>query len=972
MNQSEWIKEVFKHRPDGFDPYIETHFETENGLKYGSWNKYQGQKQVDERSVFPNEIIIDIDTENTEKAIEENRKVLTFLDSKGYDYILADTGGTGYHIHLFFKYPGIDLEQYREYRVALYEYLRAKTEEEVNADTQLWDDQPVTFDVSNSKGHLVRAIGGRKPETGHRKTVVNPSELKKKEIEDIEEVDYPERLPWMMEISKTGTSKADLSIQEIQEKVEEVKEQEEKVHDKKTEIDVKTKIKGIEDVRDIPASKVLDLLDIEYKEDINFECPFHADNNPSANLHRKDGVERLYCFSNSCAENSRVKVWNAVDILIDSGYEFKEAVKKLGEEFGIKVQIGFNPIDYYGTNVNGNNSVRPERLVSEIMEQYEFKNVIGEGFYVWKDNYWQELNEDNDLIGTEVDKRLQNETSARNRNNVRDMIKNREEVKVEKKDFKSPDKLIPFKNGVYDLEEDELVEHKPEYNFDFQYEVSYRPELAGENNQVQQFIETLMPESEEDQKKLREIAALCLAPWKINQKVPILYGQGSNGKNQFVKIIWKMLGEDSYHKTSARDLQQDTFEMASVVDKQMAFFDEFEDVSKPGQLKTLVGDEHQKVREMRKESYTVETSVYPIFAANELPNPSDDSDGFYRRWEIIDFKQKFTPEPDDGNPDRIPVKELEERYMNQEALDAFATTLIDDLKRLIKENRLTGQQTTEETRRQWMKKGNALYAFIDTYLAPGDLPEEDGGSTNDWIIKDELLDIVNNYMEANNNSEIKKHRLTRALDSHPDFRIWKTYRPETEDGSRPRAYAGLKLDEDHVPDVQQFLGFNAYNSKPLHSANELGKWMDIVDSQIVGKALIYLSRKKDHSASLFELVRELDMVDTDLPDLQDSKFLLTDNKVVDGYSYPVFRIDFDAIEEAPEIIDLDRQRVVTASDFVLDRIDSWSNDTRVEIQELIEKAEAEGLSGEDVEAKIEQLEDDGTLYEPEPGVVQKL
>jgi len=970
MNQGEWIQEVIKHRPEGFDPYVEKHFHTDNGLQYGNWNKYQGQKQIDERSVFPNEIIIDIDAETTEKCRKENKKVLTYLDNNGYDYILADTGGTGYHIHLFFQYKGIELEQYREYRIALYEYLKAECREKVDAETQLWDEQPVRFNTSNSKGHLVRALGGRKTSTENRKTQVNPTQLEKKNIEEHEEVEYPARIPWTLQISKTGTDKSDLSIKQIKDKVEEIKKEEQEMHKAEVETDYETKISGLEDVRDIPASKALEYIDIEYKKDANFECPFHDDGDPSANLHEKNGVERLYCFSNSCAQNGRVKVWNAVDILVEHGYTFKEALKNLSEEFGVDVQIGYNPNDYFGNNVKGNYVVQPERIVNEIMDQYKLKNVLGGGFYVWKEGYWQEINEDNDIIGTEVDKRLKNETAAKHRNNVREMIKNKDAIKVEEEEFQTPEKMIPFKIGVYNLEKDKLVEHKPEYNFDFQYKVDYNPDL--DDNSVQRFIQTIMPDSEDKQDKLREVAVLSMAPWKINQKVPIFYGQGSNGKNQFVKIIKKIIGDASYHKTSARKLQQDKFEMASVVDKQMAFFDEFEDVSKPGQLKTLVGDENQNVREMRKESYTAKTSVYPIFAANELPNPKEDNDGFYRRWEIIDFKQKFTPEEDDGNPTRIPVKKLEEKYMNEEALSAFATTLINDLQRLMEENKLTAQQSTDETRRTWKKKGNALYAFIDKYLAPGDLPQEDGKGTDDWIVKDELLEVINNYMEVNNNSKVKKHQLTQALDNHPDFRIWKTYRPELEDGSRPRAYAGIKLRADNVPDVQRFLGFNAYASAPISTANELGEWLDIVDSPVVGKVLIYLSKTEKHEVPLFELVRNLDLEHSDIPPINNSDFVEIGSESVAGQSYPTYKIDYEGIEAADPKIDLENREIVRVTDYVKDQVESWSSDTRIDETDFIEDLKEEGFPEKRIEHEIDKLKSDGVLYEPEPGRLGKL
>jgi len=962
-----------KKRPSGFDPFVEQHFETEKGLQYGSWNKYQGQAKIDERSVFPNEIVIDIDTEDTETARKENKKVLTYLDNHGYDYIVADTGGTGFHIHLFFNYEGLSAEDYREYRIALYQYLKEECREKVQAQTDLWDEQPVLFDISNSKGHLVRALGGRKSDTFNRKTEVLSSSLEKEEIQDEENIQYPSRIPWSLEISKTGTSKADLSISQINDKVKEIQEKEKQKHKGKTDSeDVDTKVQGLNDVRNIPVSKVLDLFGHDYKKKQNFECPFHPDNDPSANLHTRDGVERLYCFSNSCAKESTPRVWNSVDILVEEeGYSFKEAIKKLGEEFDIEVRIGFNPHDYFDNDIKDNYSVRPQRIAEEITDELLIKNVIDGGFFVWNGKYWEQISDDNDVIGREVDKRLKNETSSRHRNNVKEIIKNRDDVQVTKEEFNVPEGYIPFQNGLYNVFEDELIDHSPEYNFDFIYNVSYRPEL--DNDDVQRLIHTIAPEGDDKRKKLREVAALCMAPWKINQKVPILYGQGSNGKNQYAKIIWKMLGEESYHKTSAAKLQNDKFEMASVVDKQMAFFDEFEDVTRPGQLKTLIGDERQNVREMRKESYTTKTSVYPIFAANELPNPKDESDGFYRRWEIIDFNQKFTADETDGNPTKIPPSKLEEEYMSQDALDSFATSLIQDLHRLLDDNKLTDECNTEETRLKWKKKGNALYAFIDEFLVPGDLPDKETEETQDWIIKDELLEIVNNYMEVHNNSKIKKHRLTKALDAHPDFRIFKTYRPRTEDGDRPRAYAGIKFNEEAGPMVQPYLMFSAYASPPVRMINELGKWVDQVDHTKLAELLHYLTQNNNNQTSLFELVRNVDLKHKDVQHINDSKFIQIESENVDDHNYPVYSIDIEALNESGIEVDLANE-VVSGKQSIVKKIvegNYGSDDVGAEIEDVISEAESKGLSEDEVEQVINKLKSQGEYFEPKNGFIKE-
>jgi len=331
-----------KKRPDGFDPFVEQHYRKDEELKYGKWKEYTGQEQIDERSVFPNEIVIDIDEGGTEERRKETKKVLTYLDQHGFDYIVADTGGTGFHIHLFFQYKGIDLSQYREVRIALYEYLKEEARKEVDANVEAWDDQPVYFDADKSKGHLVRALGGRKKESEKRKTEVLASQLEKEEVDDLENVEYPGRIPWSIEISKTDTDNAHLSIQEIQEKVEEVQEEERERFNEELEAEYSAEGTGLKAVRDVDASQALKVIGVDAPQDQNFECPFHDDSSPSANLHTKEGTERLYCFADACVEEGgrTPRVRNAVDILVESGeYSFKEAVDKLSDKFDIEVDL---------------------------------------------------------------------------------------------------------------------------------------------------------------------------------------------------------------------------------------------------------------------------------------------------------------------------------------------------------------------------------------------------------------------------------------------------------------------------------------------------------------------------------------------------------------------------------------------------------------------------------------------------------
>ena len=349
MNQEEHIQEVLKMRPSGFDPNVETHKQTENGLKYGTWEKYQGQKQIDERNPLPNEVVIDIDKGSTEERRKETKKAIKTLQNQGLPFYITDSGGTGFHVHLFFQLPdGKNWKQMRPYRKAIYQWIKKQAEDNYNADTTGWDEEVVDCNLKGNKGHLIRAVGGRKIETGYRKTTVTPTTMEKKQVEDAENVEYPDSMDldfWRM--SKVDSDGSDLTWKEVNEAAQEIKEEIQEKQKKEIDTNFEAEDDGLQAARELPATEVLKLVGREVSTGRQIECPIHDDSNPSAKV--TDGTEssempenRLICFSNTCnsesSTDSQFKMWNGIDILVENGYGFEEAKDKLAEEFDIEIE----------------------------------------------------------------------------------------------------------------------------------------------------------------------------------------------------------------------------------------------------------------------------------------------------------------------------------------------------------------------------------------------------------------------------------------------------------------------------------------------------------------------------------------------------------------------------------------------------------------------------------------------------------
>src|SRR6056297_1645899 len=129
----------------------------------------------------------------------------------------------------------------------------------------------------------------------------------------------------------------------------------------------------------------------------------------------------------------------------------------------------------YFENVQGRRKFRPNFLAQDIEDEYLFKYVEDTGkFYVYRDDYWQDNAER--VIEEECNARLQDEYEPAHKSKVIDTIKTRSTITTSKKDFQPCKYRIPFKNGVYNLDSEELEEHKSEYNFTHKIPWEYDPD----------------------------------------------------------------------------------------------------------------------------------------------------------------------------------------------------------------------------------------------------------------------------------------------------------------------------------------------------------------------------------------------------------------------------------------------------------------------------------------------------------------
>jgi len=243
------------------------------------------------------------------------------------------------------------------------------------------------------------------------------------------------------------------------------------------------------------------------------------------------------------------------------------------------------------------------------------------------------------------------------------------------------------------------------------------------------FTEWVRPE---DVRTLYEIIGYTLYPRYSIHKMIMLVGEGGNGKTTYANLIKRFLGNEN---VSARDLQSLAEYQFSRIDLVGKLANIFVDLPKKplketGVIKALTGEDTIIIDiKHRPRGFEYENYAKMIFTANELPPVFDQSLGWWRRWIVIEFPNKFLSEDElEGIPEEK-RKELIERK-RIEFLDSIATK--DELSGLLVMSLLAVRDlikrgsfsTRGDFKTEWLRRVDSVFDFLVTLEKEG--IEKDG------------------------------------------------------------------------------------------------------------------------------------------------------------------------------------------------------------------------------------------------------
>jgi len=204
---------------------------------------------------------------------------------------------------------------------------------------------------------------------------------------------------------------------------------------------------------------------------------------------------------------------------------------------------------------------------------------------------------------------------------------------------------------------------------------------------------------------LYEIISYCLIPDYPIHRIFCFIGEGLNGKSCFLNLLRKFIGEDNCSSTELDTLLNSRFEITRLYKKLVCQMGEtnFNEMNKTSILKKLSGGDLIGFEYKGKNPFEDLNYAKILISTNNLPTTTDKTIGFYRRWLIIDFPNRFSEKKDILND--IPEEEYE----------ILAVKCLGIIKDLLDKREFNKEGSIEDRMKKYEDKSDPLEKFIKEF-----------------------------------------------------------------------------------------------------------------------------------------------------------------------------------------------------------------------------------------------------------------
>lgn len=264
--------------------------------------------------------------------------------------------------------------------------------------------------------------------------------------------------------------------------------------------------------------------------------------------------------------------------------------------------------------------------------------------------------------------------------------------------------IINVRNGLYNILEDTLTEHTPDYFSTVQLDVAY--DKAAGCPLFKKFLAESMGGDMEQVRLIQEMLGYFLIPVNSAQKCFVIVGAASAGKSVLLRVLNDvLLGRRNVSNVSWQALNE-RFKTAELFGKLANIFADLptKNIDDNGIFKALVGEDYLTVEKKNKNPFSFQSSARLLFSCNSIPkNYGDRSEGFYRRLVILRFK--YTVPKEKRDPEL-----LEKFRMEADGIFLFA---LEGLRRLMGNSYIFSEtQVNADELQQYREESDSVLSFV--------------------------------------------------------------------------------------------------------------------------------------------------------------------------------------------------------------------------------------------------------------------
>lgn len=266
--------------------------------------------------------------------------------------------------------------------------------------------------------------------------------------------------------------------------------------------------------------------------------------------------------------------------------------------------------------------------------------------------------------------------------------------------------LIPFNNGVYDIESGLLRDYSQDDYFFSRLEINYS--YGNPSADLDNFFKELV-DDDLTRMWLIDWATLVFVRKIVTAKMLLLVGAGSNGKSLYADILKSALGENLYTSSSLHDLHD--FRLEPLYSRR-PYLNVSGELSRKGDLdqdviKKLVSGESITIDRKHKDLVTFSSTTKFLALTNELPESLRDlSDGWCRRILPIYLEKQFKEN-----------ESYREKLVSKENVGAWVSSvIIPNIKTVLERKGITEPMGTDEVRSFFAENLNSIFAFCEAHL----------------------------------------------------------------------------------------------------------------------------------------------------------------------------------------------------------------------------------------------------------------